>query len=543
MIRHRLKPLRVCVALVSLFLTGFMFVDLWNLISPSTARFISYLHFVPSLLQFLNAPVLAASGFIAVIVLSVLFGRIYCSAVCPLGILQDAAARLSRKGRKKRRFRFSGAHNILRYSILVLTVILFIAGSGLLLNLLDPFSSFGRIMVNLLRPLGIAANNAVSIPLESAGVHVIPRMKNVVFAPLSFGVALGSLLLVVWFAVRHGRLYCNTLCPVGTLLGLLAKVSIFRIRIDPKACSGCTACERVCKANCIDSRNQTVDVSRCVACYNCLSVCNQDALHYGFGKVGNPAVVHSKSESAGPDSFDSNMSDSNLPDQGRRDFLTGSGMYFVGLASAAEPLKKILQSKPTTIPLRLTSPISPPGSISIDRFKSICTSCHLCVSACPSNVLVPSMFEFGLSGMMQPHMDFRAGHCNYECTECTKICPSGALIPLTVEEKKRTQLGTVKFIKENCVVYTDNTNCGACSEHCPTKAVDMVPYKNSANKKLVIPQIQPDKCVGCGGCEHACPTKPFKAIYVDGNPVHKVAAAPEVKQLNGTVDYKEDFPF
>ncbi len=144
---------------------------------------------------------------------------------------------------------------------------------------------------------------------------------------------------------------------------------------------------------------------------------------------------------------------------------------------------------------------------------------------------------------MQPRMDFCMGYCTYECTECMNICPSCALIPMTVEEKKCTQLGVVKFIKENCVVHTDNTSCGACSEHCPTKAVDMVPFPNPANKKLVIPHVNTEICVGCGGCEHACPTKPYKAIYVDGNPVHMIAVAPKVNQIDQNVDNKEDFPF
>ena len=123
------------------------------------------------------------------------------------------------------------------------------------------------------------------------------------------------------------------------------------------------------------------------------------------------------------------------------------------------------------------------------------------------------------------------------------ICPSGALLPIGLDKKKITQLGVATFIKENCVVYTDNTNCGACSEHCPTKAVTMVPYLNTSTKRLVIPEVRPDYCIGCGGCEYACPTKPFKAIYVGGNPVHKPAKKPVMETIEEKVDYKEDFPF
>jgi formate hydrogenlyase subunit 6/NADH:ubiquinone oxidoreductase subunit I len=134
-------------------------------------------------------------------------------------------------------------------------------------------------------------------------------------------------------------------------------------------------------------------------------------------------------------------------------------------------------------------------------------------------------------------MDFGASYCNFECTVCTEICPSGAMRKMTVEEKKLNQAGRVVFIKQNCVVYTENTDCGACTEHCPTKAVTMVPYKNSR-----LPEVKPEYCIGCGACEHACPTRPYRAIYVDGNPVHLIAKKkePEKKQ---EVNLKDDFPF
>ena len=134
-------------------------------------------------------------------------------------------------------------------------------------------------------------------------------------------------------------------------------------------------------------------------------------------------------------------------------------------------------------------------------------------------------------------MDYHKGFCNYECIRCIEVCPSGALLPLTPEAKKLTQIGKVNFIKENCIVETEKTDCGACSEHCPTKAVQMVPYTGN----LVIPEINNEICVGCGACEYACPTKPYKAIFVDGNPVHQDAKKPEEEELQ--VQELEEFPF
>ncbi|MDK9708186.1 MAG: 4Fe-4S dicluster domain-containing protein [Desulforhopalus sp.] len=527
---YRLKTLRVGVALVVFTLIALVFLDVHNLVAPSVAKGLLYPQFVPSLLQYLGAPVLAASGFIVVVVCTLLFGRVYCSTLCPLGTLQDAIGFVARRKRRRRGFQYSEEHTVLRYTILMVTVLLLLSGSGLLLNLLDPFSSFGRIATNLFRPVLLFVNNLTAAAFEQWGVYGLPRVRWAVFAPASVGVSLATLLLIAWFAARHGRLYCNTLCPVGTLLGLLAGISWLRLTINREGCKGCKLCEDVCKAGCIDSGRKTVDSRRCVSCYNCLTVCRKNGLR--FENNWRRRIAETP------------------PNEERRGFLVHSGIFLLGLAGPPEDTKVIVQSKPTTIVPQVTSPASPPGSGSIARYTATCTACHLCVSACPSRVLVPSLFQFGTDGLLQPQLNFHTGHCNYECTICMEVCPSGALVPMGVAQKKLTQLGVAKFIKENCVVYTDNTACGACSEHCPTKAVDMVPYVNPlaslvgpATKDLKIPEMKPEYCIGCGGCEHACPTKPYKAIFVDGNPEHKLAKKPLVKKIEVQVDNNEDFPF
>ncbi|MFH1135052.1 MAG: 4Fe-4S dicluster domain-containing protein [Pseudomonadota bacterium] len=504
-------------------LTAFLFLDFGNIAAPSLAGAVLFPQFVPSLLKYMNATTLGATGFIVVVILTVLCGRVYCSTVCPLGTLQDVIGFAARKKRKRPDFRFSAPRHVLRYSILALTVLLMLAGQGLLLNLLDPFSGFGRMAANLARPVVLAANNAAATVFEGLGVHTLYRAPWAEVSPVSVFVAAAMLMLVGWLAATRGRLYCNTVCPVGALLGLFSKIALFRIGIEATACTGCRRCEGACKASCIDLRTKTVDAGRCVGCYNCLAVCAKGGLRFENRWRG-------RAPAAGPD-------------RERRDFILNSGWYLLGLAGVAEPTKMIIQSKPTTISALPTSPISPPGSAGIERFTSTCTACHLCVSACPSRVLLPSFLEFGFRGMMQPRMSFQAGHCNYDCTICLNVCPSGAILPLSVEKKRLTQVGVAKFIKENCVVYTDHTDCGACSEHCPTKAVDMKPYPNPANIKLVIPEVKPEYCIGCGGCEHACPTKPYKAIYVDGNPEHRLARKPAVRKIEPRVDDNEDFPF
>ncbi|MDD2337874.1 MAG: 4Fe-4S dicluster domain-containing protein [Geobacteraceae bacterium] len=534
MLLRSLKPLRVAIAACFFISTSFLFLDFREIGAHIIAEKVLFLQFVPSILNFLHHAVLGSAGFIVVLGMTLLFGRVYCSTICPLGTAQDIIARLSRKRRfncekkpKGAGHRFSMPHTRLRYTILSLTALLLLGGNGLLLNLFDPFSSFGRIVSNLVRPLVLSINNLGAVLAEYVGSHALYRVQWPAIAPLSVGVSLTVLIVVGWLNARHGRLYCNTLCPVGTLLGLLSKCSLFRIRFTLDTCIGCGLCESVCKAACIDINKQEIDVTRCVGCINCLNVCPVNALRIGRAPQRQASLTRQK--------------------PGRRTFivsLVAAGMSMLTSRTEAEPQKvDTLQSRPTTIPEKKTGPVAPPGSASIAHFTSLCTACHLCVSACPSRVLVPSFLAYGLSGIMQPQLDFQASHCNFDCTICGQVCPSGAILPLVKESKKRTQVGVAKFIKENCVVYTANTNCGACSEHCPTKAVHMVPYVNGAGKKLVIPEVNGAVCVGCGGCEHACPTRPYKAIYVDGNPVHKLAQKPVETPLNQQPETSEDFPF
>jgi polyferredoxin len=517
--QHNLKKLRVFVSIVFLLSISFIFLDSKETFPAWFRESFLFLQLIPSVIQFATIIGWLAFGFLVVIILTLLFGRVYCSFICPLGILQDIITRISNLFRKKkRRFRFLKARNILRYSLLIIIVAASFSGFIIVLGWLDPFSIFGRFMTHAVRPVYIYINNGISSLLFEFNNYWLNPIEFRAYSWASAGAVLAFMTLIVWMAAAYGRQYCNTVCPVGTFLGFLSKFSLYKIRLDQQLCNSCGLCQQACKSGCINAKEKSVDMSRCVACYNCLTACKSKGVLYSTGVSITTGDSHSAS---------------------RRQFLASSASLVIATAGLANSIDQPRHENPTIIPEEKNFPVSPPGSKSLDHFISKCIACHLCVSVCPKQVLQPSLFEYGLKGFLQPRMDFHTSFCNFDCTLCGEACPSGAILPLTLDQKHVEQIGKVVFVRRNCIVRTDLTDCGACSEHCPTKAVTMVPWR----RVLLIPKVNPDICIGCGACEYACPTKPFKAIYVDGNKVHQIADKPEVLEQLAAPEAEDDFPF
>ena len=515
-----LKKVRVFVSLAFFLAMGLMFLDVVVSMPAAASRFALYFQLVPSLLAFVTLGSLSACGFIVVIGLTLLSGRVYCSFLCPLGVLQDLLIYGRRKIRRQR-FRPAAPHPLVRTGFLVMVLAPFVGGSIIGLTLLDPFSNFGRIFTHLFRPVAMALNNALVFAMARFDLFIIDPVafKGLAIFPLVFSLAF--CVALVWLSMKHGRLYCNTVCPVGTMLGFLSKCALLKIRLLPDRCTGCRACERVCKSSCIDVKNQAIDFSRCVACCNCIQACREAAV--GF---------HLKPGKNAPNS---------LQDADKRQFMlqTAAVLLAAGTGTGAVP-KQIRVYKSSTVPVVRKSAVFPPGALSLDHFMTRCTACHRCVAACPTQVLQPALLEYGLAGIMKPSMDYKAGFCSYDCVLCSTVCPSGAIVRQALPVKKRIQLGNAEFIKKNCIVYSQGTDCGACAEHCPTKAVRMV-LDETIHRRA--PKIDKNICVGCGACEFACPTQPYKSIYVQGHPVHTVAEKPKEEKIEEKVDLKQAFPF
>jgi Polyferredoxin len=427
-----------------------------------------------------------------------------------MGIFQDVINRISRpfKNKKQKRFKYLQPKTILRWSILALCTLTFIFGLSFILGLLDPYSAYGRMITSVFKPVYLAGNNLLESIFTHFDNYTFYKMDVFIASMLTFIIGLLTLCTIGYLAWKHGRLWCNTMCPVGTLLGFMSKFSILKIRINTANCTNCGRCMRACKSSCINVKEHQIDHSRCVTCFNCLDACKDNAISYTLPKKGKKSPDMDKSK--------------------RRFIAAGISTAAIAPKAVQAQVNSVLNNG--KIYYKKEHPITPPGSISHKNFQNHCTSCHLCVSKCPANILKPAFMEYGLSGIMQPTINFEKGFCNFDCTICSDICPNGAIKPLTVEEKHLTQMGYVVFLLNNCIVYADGTSCGACSEHCPTQAVSMKPYKDG----LTLPEVDTEICVGCGGCEYVCPTYP-KAIYIEGNPVHKEAKPfhdPEMKELD-----------
>lgn len=505
-----LKTIRRIIAILIFIPIVLFFVDFAGKLPIALHNLLS-IQWVPALLSF---NLLVLSG---LLIASILFGRIYCSVICPLGIYQDMLSRLvQRFSKKKKRYSFSPSHSILRYSILICCAFVFILGNSALILLLDPYSTFGRIVSQCIRPIIMLVNNWIAAGLNANGNYSLYHIEQMPFLWSSFGIAIVFLVVVSTMATAKGRLYCNSICPVGSFLGLISKVSLFHVKFDPVACNHCSACEKQCKSQCIDSKAMKVDDSRCVSCYNCLSSCKKGGLQYKFRFA---------SQNQTTDTAPQNSS--------RRAFLLTSGLVITSLAFAGS--KRIARKEDAILNRK---PIMPPGAKNRDHFGRHCTGCQLCVTKCPMQVLQPAVLEYGITGITQPHMKFSTHvFCTYECNICSSICPTGALTRIDIPTKKRTQVGVANLRLNMCQVIEHNTDCGACAEHCPTQAVHMIPYKNG----LTRPEVTPDLCIGCGGCESICPVKPYQAIYVEGVTTQQLAQKPaESKKFDKKID---DFGF
>lgn len=493
-----LKIIRILFSSFILISFLILFLKIENILFLN--QFLNHTQIIPLFLNaFFNNNFISLLFLLLLILLTLILGRVYCSFLCPLGILQDFFIFLKNKIRKAKSEYFKN-YGFIHYIFLVLIIVFLFLKKSSLVGLLDPYSVFGKIITNIFLPF-------LSFIFGNLKIFIFPEMHKI--NNFLFIYALIFLLVLILFSILSGRLYCNMICPVGAFLRLLSKKTLLNIKID-SGCVNCGLCNAQCKANCIDIKNSKVDNERCIRCFNCLYSCRKGYIKF---ERQNKKIEF---------------------DFKRREIIKKLTFFaFFSILKVDSILAKNNKIN------KKNFLITPPGSISLNNFNEKCIACHLCVAKCPTKVLTPAFYEYGISGIFQPRMDYEKSYCLYECNTCSIVCPTGAIKKITIEEKKHIQIGIAEYKKENCIVVNQETDCGVCSEFCPTKAVKLVHYK----KDLYIPFVNKNICVGCGACEYVCPARPYKAIYVEGNKEHNIARKPGQMKRKGKKLKYEEFPF
>lgn len=496
-----------------------LFVDAYGL-ATQKLDFMARIQLVPAFLS-LNIAAIAI-----LVVLTLIFGRLYCSVICPLGIFQDIIARIRRitAGGKKRRigiYKYTEALTSVRIVIFTAFIIVILLG---LLNIMaislgafiEPYSAFGRIVAAFVSPLYDVSNNylaAKSAEADEFAFTFIHRSTPL----LLYIIAAVTFIVVAVFAWIGGRTYCNTICPVGTLLGFASKLSFFKIRIDHDKCNRCGSCARHCKSGCIDSKSGLIDYTRCVDCFNCIGTCRQNALHYA------PVTLSSRKQNVKEGRNINDDSETPLcqaPDSGRRRFMASLAIVTGAiLATGAENIIEKTTDGGLT-PLRKRSrtrrkvSLLPPGVVSQAHINSHCVGCQLCIQACPDNLLTMST---KLETLMQPVLDYETDYCKPECSRCSNVCPAGVFKPLDEVMKTSWKVGTASVNLSQCISANGYDNCGNCARHCPASAIEMIEREEGG---VLIPVVNENICIGCGACEVHCPVGTVASMESDQPAIH-----------------------
>ena len=491
------------------------------------------LHIFPALSLLLTHSFNRYMALCLILVVSAAFaGRFYCSFLCPMGFLQD----LFDKAGKKLKISSNKTVNypIIRYFILFFTLFLTLSGSSAW-GWIDHFSNFGRMIVScvwpavniLLSPFAGYLNRTSDFQIEGLLVTV----------GFDFYYSLLFMIFLIAVSLFRPRWFCNTLCPSGTIFSLVSSAGFLKIKLDD-SCTKCEKCEKICPSGSITVGN--VDYSTCIGCFECVGACTFHSLKLSFEKPFGAKGAALK------------MPVSEFSDGGesRRTFIKRSAGVIAGIFAAGYSSRLIAAG---INPKKINSVI-PPGASNAQNFFSKCSACHMCISNCPTKVIVAAGFENGFAGLSKPKLDFSRSHCAYECNICTGVCPSGALKYLPLPLKQVTAIGLVTLDssdKTECIPYKQKTDCGACAEHCPTGAVYMQKHGD-----VFVPRIRKRYCIGCGICENVCPVSSNKPIVVSPLAKHikifklsdeevkkNISPAPRVMKNGETKSGGNDFPF
>ncbi|QEH35839.1 Putative electron transport protein YccM [Aquisphaera giovannonii] len=356
--------------------------------------------------------------------------------------------------------------------------------STLQIGLLDPIALTVRSMTTAVLP---------TVHKTTESVYTEPREY---WQAWIVGLVFLGFLFANWWIPRF---FCRAICPLGALLGIFSRFSLWRIDRDPVRCTDCDLCLKSCEG--ASDPHKDLRKSECFVCLNCIEECPHDALSYRF--------------------LPRKASEITYPEVGRRELLLAGlfGLVFYPMVRKSGGVKKNFSRYV----------IRPPGSVAEDEFLRRCIKCDQCIRVCPTNVLQPALFEAGAEGLWTPIMISKMGWCELNCTLCSQVCPTGAIREISIveklgigpfEQKGPIKTGTAFYNQGRCLPWAMDTSCVVCEEVCPvspkaifTRNVE-VTDRWGATLQLKRPYIDPVRCIGCGICEHECPVKDDPAVYV-----------------------------
>ena len=436
--------------------------------------------------------------------LTVIIGRVWCGWICPLGSLLEWVS--FRKARK-RAASISPRWRLVKYFLLVTSLAAVLFG-GLTLLVLDPIAIFTRTLTTAILPAIFYAVNSIEMALyhlnfltpaldgfEGLVRGTVLPVEQPAFAQ-SLAIAALFFGLIALNLLAH-RFWCRYLCPLGALLGLLSKFSIFRPVIGSAStrytsCTGCTRCAIVCKPGAVDTTPENFHImpSECTVCLDCMSNCKPGDIRFGFALKPAP----------------------------RQEFDLSRRQAIGALATGAAGVLLL----GTDLRLRQDNPwrIRPPGVMDENTFLSTCVRCSQCMKICPTTALQPALTEAGLAGLWTPLVVPRVGYCDYGCTACGQVCPSGAIPLLPLEDKRLAVIGKASIDRNRCLPWASGVPCIVCEEMCPTPQksirLEEAQVVDSSGQTSIVqrPSVFRDLCIGCGICEHNCPLEGSAAIRV-----------------------------
>ncbi|WP_435017296.1 4Fe-4S binding protein [Tundrisphaera sp. TA3] len=471
---------------------------------------------------------------LVIIAITMMLGRVWCNWMCPFGIMHHFFGWIGNRRNTKQMIEVNRYRKIYAIKYYILAAMLAMASLWMIPTAIDTpgqiisayrseeikGSGLGRVFASVgtgiarsaeahkpqQSTLQIGLLDPIALTVRSMTTSVLPTVhmatEGVYTEPREYWGAWIVGLIFIGFLVANWwipRFFCRAICPLGALLGIFSRFSLWRIDRDPVRCTDCDLCIKSCEG--ASDPHADLRKSECFVCLNCIDDCPHDALSFRF--------------------LPRKASEVTLPQVGRRQMMLAGafGLILFPMVRKSGGVKKNFNR----------AVIRPPGSVEEDEFLRRCIKCDQCIRVCPTNVLQPALFEGGLEGLWTPIMISKMGWCELNCTLCSQVCPTGAIREISIAEKLGAgpfeskgpiKTGTAFYNQGRCLPWAMDTSCVVCEEVCPvspkaifTRNVD-VTDRWGATLQLKRPFIDPEKCIGCGICEHECPVKDDPAVYV-----------------------------